>query len=194
MTAKSIKGKSPREIDEVLRHAMNDGFMPTLAIVFLSIRQDRDAICKILDRAVISIFGVTTAGEFIDGEVGAESTAILLMEINRASFTVLFEDVGARSTRSVANDIGQTSLRLFSNPAFIVCGSGVTADGEMIIRGIEDVGGDLPIFGAMAGDDFTMTGTFVFTNGKSSDNGIVAIILDQDKYMIDGLAACGWKS
>jgi len=60
---------------------------------------------------------------------------------------------------------------IISNPAFIVCGSGVTADGEMIIRGIEDVvGGELTIFGGMAGDDFTMTGTFVFTNGKSTDN------------------------
>jgi hypothetical protein len=195
MTAKSIKGKSPLEIDQALRQAMSDGFMPTLAIGFLSIKQDREAICKILDTAGISIFGVTTAGEFIDGEVGAESTAILIMEIDRASFAVLFEDVGVRSTRSVANGIGQTSLGLFSNPAFIVCGSGVTADGEMIIRGIEDVvGADLTIFGGMAGDDFTMTGTFVFTNGKSSDNGIVALVLDQDKYRIDGLAVCGWKS
>jgi len=46
----------------------------------------------------------------------------------------------------------------------------------------------------MAGDDFTMTGTFVFTNGKSSDNGIVAVILDQDKFILEGLAICGWKS
>src|SRR6185436_7448384 len=108
MTAKSIKGKSPREIDEALREAMNDGFMPTLAVVFLSIRQDRDAICKILDSTGVSNFGVTTAGEFIDGEVGAESTAILIMDIDRTSFAVLFEDVGARSTRSVANGIGET--------------------------------------------------------------------------------------
>ena len=46
----------------------------------------------------------------------------------------------------------------------------------------------------MAGDDFTMTGTFVFTNGKSSDNGIVAIVLDHDKILLEGLAICGWKS
>jgi hypothetical protein len=195
MNAKSIKGKSPQEINESLRQIMKDGFAPTLAIVFLSIKQDRNAICEILDNAGISVFGATSAGEFIDEEVGAESTAILLMEIDRASFTVLFEDVDTRSTRSVANTIAQTSLSLFSNPAFIVCGSGVTADGEMIIRGIEDVvGPNLTIFGGMAGDDFTMTGTFVFTNGKSSDNGIVAVVLNQDKFIMEGLAICGWKS
>ncbi len=195
MNAKSIKGKSPQEINESLRQVMDDGFAPTLAIVFLSIKQDRDAISEILDNAGISIFGATSAGEFIDEEIGEESTAILLIEIERAAFTVLFEDVGARSTRSVANSMGQTSLSLFSNPAFIVCGSGVTADGEMIIRGIEDVvGANLTIFGGMAGDDFTMSGTFVITNGKSSDNGIVAIVLDQDKFILEGQATCGWKS
>src|SRR6266508_841236 len=112
MNAKSIKGRTFEEINVALEQSMADGFKPTLAGVFLSIKQDRDAICEILDNADISIFGATSAGEFIDEEVGAESTAILLMEIDRASFTVLFEDVGTRSTRSVANIIGQTSLNL----------------------------------------------------------------------------------
>ncbi len=194
MKAKSIKGKSALEIKETLLRSIADGFAPTLAIVFLSIKQDKIAICEILDKAGISIFGATSAGEFIDGEVGEESTAILLLEIDRNSFSILFEDTGARSTRETANLIGKNGMSLFSNPAFIVCGSGVTADGEMIIRGIEDsVGPQVTIYGGMAGDDFTMTGTFVFTNGKVSGNGMVAIILDEDKFILQGLATCGWQ-
>jgi hypothetical protein len=194
MKANSIKGKSPADINEALHQIMTDGFTPTLAIVFLSIKQDKHAVCEILDKAGISIFGSTSAGEFIDGEVGEGSTAILLLEIDRDSFTILFEDTGARSTRDVARLIGQRGLAVFSKPAFIVCGSGVTADGEMITRGIEDVvGNTVTIFGGMAGDDFTMTGTYVFTNGKFSDNGIVAIILDEDKFILKGLATCGWQ-
>ena len=193
MKAKTIKGNSPEQISSCLQESMADGFKPTLAIVFLSIKQDRKAISTILDKEQIAIFGVTTAGEFIDGNIGEESTAIMLMEIDRASFKILFEDVGTRSTRNVANFIGQTGLNIFSNPAFIVCGSGVNADGEMIIRGIEDVAGtEVTIFGGMAADDFTMTGTFVFTNGKSSDNGIAAIVIDEDKFILQGLATCGW--
>ena len=64
MQAKSIKGTSPNEIQSVLEESMADGFKPTLAIVFLSISQDRKTICKILDDAGISIFGATTNGEF----------------------------------------------------------------------------------------------------------------------------------
>ena len=113
--------------------SMADGFQPTLAVVFLSIKQDRKAITAILDKEGITVFGVTSAGEFIDGEVGEESSAIMLLEINRAYFKLLFEDSGAELTRDVAKKMGDEGLKTFENPAFIVCGSGITADGEMIM-------------------------------------------------------------
>jgi len=66
MKAKSIKGRTRDEIQIALRQSMNDGFKPTLAIVFLSVSQDRKAVCKVLSDAGIKIFGATTNGEFID--------------------------------------------------------------------------------------------------------------------------------
>jgi hypothetical protein len=65
MKAKSIKGKSTKEIQSSLQQSMIDGFKPTLAIVFLSKSQDRTAISKVLDDTGIKIFGATTNGEFI---------------------------------------------------------------------------------------------------------------------------------
>ena len=41
MQAKSIKGNSTEEITTELQTSMEDGFIPTLAIVFLSVAQDR---------------------------------------------------------------------------------------------------------------------------------------------------------
>jgi len=35
MKAKSIKGQSPEDIQAALHRSMNDGFTPTLAIVFM---------------------------------------------------------------------------------------------------------------------------------------------------------------
>lgn len=40
MKAKSIKGKSTEEISSALTESMSDGFKPTLAIVFISVKQD----------------------------------------------------------------------------------------------------------------------------------------------------------
>ena len=44
MKAKSIKGKTSEEITTALQESMLDGFNPTLAIVFLSISQDREGV------------------------------------------------------------------------------------------------------------------------------------------------------
>ena len=195
MNAKTIKGKDPKQIAGELSVAMSDGFTPTLAVVFLSIKQDRKEISRILDDKDISIYGVTTAGEFIDGEVGEESTAILLMDVDRKYFVIDFKDTTNQDTKEAAGEMGKFGLELFKHPTFIVSGSGVTADGEKIIRGIEAaVGEDVIIFGGMAGDDFTMTGTYVFTNNRDSDNGIVSIIFDGDHISLNGLATCGWKA
>ena len=60
MKAKSIKGKSPEEIKTALKKSMLDGFQPTLAVVFLSVSQNRNAICNLLDSNGIAIFGATT--------------------------------------------------------------------------------------------------------------------------------------
>lgn len=69
MKAKSIQGKSLDEIQSALTESMADDFKPTLAIVFLSVKQDIQAISKLLDEKGIQIFGATTAGEFIDGDI-----------------------------------------------------------------------------------------------------------------------------
>jgi hypothetical protein len=41
MKAKSIKGKSTEETKSALEESIADGYKPTLAIVFISIKQDR---------------------------------------------------------------------------------------------------------------------------------------------------------
>ncbi len=194
MKAKTIKGKTVEQVVEGLHQSMADGFRPTLAVVFLSIKQDRQTICKLLDQRGIAVFGVTTAGEFIDGEIGEQSTMIMLLDIKRDYFKLQFEEHDANKEREAARKIADIALQTFSNPAFIVCGSGIKADGEMIIRGIEDIAGNqVTIFGGMAADDFSMTDTFVFTNNRCSNNGIVSVILNEDKIKLKGLTSIGWK-
>lgn len=80
MKAKSIKGKTSEEIQSALDQINADGFKPTLAIVFISVKQDREAISRLLDEKGIQIFGATTAGEFIDGEIEDGSIVMLLLD------------------------------------------------------------------------------------------------------------------
>jgi hypothetical protein len=46
----------------------------------------------------------------------------------------------------------------------------------------------------MAGDDLIAEKPIVFTNGKSKDNALLALIIDEDKIDVRGIATCGWNA
>lgn len=72
MKAKSIKGNSTEEIKAALIQSIADGYQPTLAIVFISIKQDRKAVVELLQQYGIDVFGATSCGEFINGHQSEE--------------------------------------------------------------------------------------------------------------------------
>ena len=194
MKAKSIKGTSVDDIQSALSASLADGYKPTLAIVFISVKQDSEAVCRLLNDEGIQIFGSTTSGEFIGPEISQGGIVIMLLDINPAFFKVLFFETGDSSAFEMSKQLGAAGKNQFQNPAFIIASGWLHTDGEQIIKGIEvGFGGDVTIFGGMAGDDLQLTEPVVFTNGKHSTTGIAAIIIDEDKIDIKGIATCGWK-
>jgi hypothetical protein len=65
--------------------------------------------------------------------------------------------------------------------------------GDELIRGLTDAAGlDIMVAGGVAGNPDDFSG-IVFTNSASSKGGLLALIIDQDKVSISGLAVSGWK-
>jgi hypothetical protein len=194
MKAKTIKGKSPDEIGAALHQSIADGFAPTLAVVFLSVKQDLESVCAILSRHSIRIFGATTSGEFISSEISEGGIAIMLLDMNAAYFSIRFLETANNSDYESARQLGAEAKSLFEHPAFILVTGWQQIDGELIIKGVEDgFGGEAVIFGGIAGDDLTLVGPRVFTNEQSSITGLVALIIDTDHVAVSGVATCGWK-
>lgn len=202
MKAISIKGKSTEEIKTAFRQSIKDGFKPTLAIVFLSIKQDWQAISAILDQRDIAIFGATTAGEFIDGDIHEGSIALMLLDMDLAYFKLEFLETSPENTLETARKLGITAKNTFTNPALIIATGGIFIDGEQIVEGILKGfgeatalnGREITLFGGMAGDELIAEKPLVFTNGKSKDNALIALIIDEDKIDVRGIASCGWKA
>ena len=195
MKSKSIKVQSTAEIKTALVDCMEDGFKPTLALVFSSISQDIQGISRILDDKNIAIFGCTTNGEFIDEETEKGSAVILLLDLNKDYFHVYLEEYPNKNYKEVSIEIAKKAKEKFNLPAFLIGTSHSETDGEEILRGIEDiVGGQVNAFGGGAGDDYSFTETFVFTNGKISNIGMVCIAIDEEKVAVKGIATCGWKA
>lgn len=199
MRAKSINGNTAGEIKDALETSMIDGFVPTIAVVFISIKQDRRAICEILHTKGIDVIGATSSGEFINGHQSEGQAAIMLFDINKNDYCILFEDIGDRTLNDAATNMAKTALQKFNKPAFILCStlmsaSGKMIDGETLIRSIEKtVGPHVNLFGGMAGDDITFTGTYVFTHDRSTDYGMASLILNEEKINLYGMALSGWK-
>jgi hypothetical protein len=218
MKAKSIKGNSPDEINEALIKATQDRFKPTLAIVFLSIKMDREAICNILTEKNISIFGATAGGEFIDEEIGpvvdkfglgsgmpdeflnkymkSSSISLLLLDVDPNYFHLQKAELDGANDRAIAQSLGEESHLKFGSPGFlIVCSDHLNTDPEQLLRGLQDTGGEeINVFGAIAGDDLTFTEQFVFTNNWSSNRGMLSLAFDESKIKMGGNAVCGWKA
>jgi len=199
MKAKSIHGSTVSNIDKALVNALADVFKPTVAIVFISVKQDRKAICEILDAKNIDVFGATSCGEFINGHQSEGEIAILLLELAKEHYTILFEDIENRSLDEAASSLAKTALKQFTNPSLIVCSTGINQKGEFF-KGEEMVtplkqylGLEKIFFGGMAGDDWMLNGSFVFSNNKETDYGMVALVLNADKINLKGMAVTGWK-
>jgi hypothetical protein len=200
MKAKSLKGNSPVEIKTALEQSMADGFQPTLACVFISIKQDISVVSNLLDAHGIQIFGATSSGEFIDGEISNGGIAVLLMDINPANFKLLLLDYRDKEPEAVAREMASEAKARFKYPSIILSASfyaraeSESLLGDQLIRIIESVvGNETTIWGGRAGDDFIFDETIVFTNHLSTKKGIIMLVFDGDKIIATGEAASGLK-
>ena len=199
MKAKTIYGDSPEEISTALRQIMDEDFLPTLAIVFISIKQDRKAVCSLFQREGIQVIGATSSGEFVEGHESKEGIVAMLLDLDPSSYRIILREIGDGSLKEAAGDLVGQAQEAFSNPSFILLSTfhnekGITVDGESLIHHITEVAGpEVNLFGGMAGDDISFTGTFVFTDSRVTDYGIVALVLDEEKVRLRGVALSGWK-
>jgi hypothetical protein len=199
MKSKSISGKSTEDIKKVLQNSLTDGFKPTIAIVFISVKQNRKEICELMNSKNIEIFGATSCGEFINGHQTGGDIAILLLELSKDHYSILFETMEDGNMNNAISKLANKSLKQFTNPSLIVCGPGINQkgehfEGEKLVKSLEkQLGADKIFFGGMAGDDWGLKETFVFTNTNESNYGIVALVLNGDKISLNGMAVTGWK-
>lgn len=199
MKAKSIHGASVSDIHKALNNALGDSFKPTVAIIFMSVKQDRKPICKLFESNNIDVFGATSCGEFVNGHQSDGEIAILLLEISKTLYTIHFEDFDPESLEKSASNLANVALKKFKNPSLVISSTSIDRNGDLI-KGEDlsnhlknNLGNDKLFYGGLAGDDWQLNGTFVFTNTQETDYGMIALILDGDKINLKGMAVTGWK-
>ena len=193
MQAKSIKGKSPSEILAALDESFGDDFKPTLAIITLTIMENAEALQSIFDRKGIAIFGISTAQKFTGQGLESDDIVAMLMDMNPEYFSIVLNDYGQSPVYEAGHRAGRTGKNLFANPGFIISPIDFKISGDELIRGLTDAAGQgVAITGGVAGNYYDGSG-IVFTNASFSKGGVLALIIDRDKILLNGLAVSGWK-
>lgn len=169
-------------------------FQPTLGILFCSLKHDLSAISKIFDDADIDLLGCSSAGEIMNKNVYSSSIVCILTDMKRGSYRIISQETN-ENTYQTAFNIGNYAKSTFENPAILIVSGGLAIDGEKIVLGIKDaVQRDIPIFGGLAGDDFQLDKTYAISRFGKTSNGLTALVLNQDKVEVNGLATSGWES
>ena len=193
MKAKSIKGKSPKEIKIALQQCIADGFKPTLSFVFLTQIEDIDDVSTMLDAEGIAVFGASTSEKFTEEGIEPDGIVVLLLDMNPDHFRLVFKDYNSASVYETASEVGAEGKNTFDHPAFIISTADIKTPGEEVIKGLlSKAGMAITVIGGMAGEHINFTGT-VFTNQSKTNSGIISLILDEDRIDIKGIAISGWK-
>ncbi|GAB2617408.1 FIST N-terminal domain-containing protein [Belliella aquatica] len=200
MNAKSIKGKTPSEIQKALEESISDSslsdgqdFKPTLAIIMISNMDDAESLRSIFGTQGIAIFGLTAPQKFTEQGINPGDIVVLVMDIKPENFKVILNDYEGSSAYEAGYNAGIYGKTAFSNPGFIISPLDFRVSNDEVTRGLTDAAGqDIMIAGGVSGDPADFSGV-IFTSDASSKGGLLALILDQDKVAISGLAVSGWK-
>jgi hypothetical protein len=193
MKAKTIKGNTPAEIQAALDGSTSSDFLPTLAIIILTNTDNVETIQSIFDKKNIATFGISTLQKFSEDGIESDDIVAMLMDMKPENFKIVLNDYMESSVYQAGFQAGITGKSAFANPGFIISPIDFRMSGDDLIRGLTDAAGnDATIIGGVAGSPTDFSG-ILFTNSTSSKGGLLALIIDLDKILINGVAISGWK-
>ena len=172
--------------------------LPTLGILFVSPALGIPSIADSVRGFGFPVFGCSTAGEILTGQgqdpVFEQSAVCCLLHSSPSSFSVrLFEREGITSF-DLGKRVGSWGAEVFEHPLFIIAVSGLTNDGEAIIKGMMS---SLPkgtiIIGGVAADDNALEKTLVFSHENMTEDGAVALVMDAAQISLSSFTTSGWK-
>ncbi len=176
-----------------------DGFEPNAAIIFASVDLDLSGIIALLGSKGVRVLGSTSCGEFLydlKGKVISEGGLVCsMMKLKPGTFDFEMFNGKGLTSYDLGKTAGEWAVKAFREPAILVVASGLSIDGEQLVRGIQEFAGKgITMYGGLAGDDARFKETFVFSESSSETNAAILMVLDKDFYEVNGIATSGWVS
>ena len=163
---------------ETAKNSMNGIKAPKLGLLFTSIKYNQDEVIKGIKSVVpgLKVIGCTSSGAIMtpDGIISGDNgfAGMMVLEDNELNVGVASSPRGQdpRSTgRKIAKEAMANAGKKHPPVAFAMFAS--PAEEEYYLKGIQDVIGEVPMFGGSAADDAVVGEWKVFCEDKSFGDG-----------------------
>ena len=178
MVGSSILSNSYEAGVETAKNSMKGIKAPKLGLLFTSVKYDQDEVIKGIKsvNSDIKVIGCTSSGAIMtpDGIISGENgfAGMMVLEDNELNVGVASSPRGQdpRSTgRKIAREAMEDAGKKHPPVAFAMFAS--PAEEEYYVKGIQDVIGEVPMFGGSAADDAVAGEWKVFCEDKSFGDG-----------------------
>ncbi len=178
MVGSSILSNSYEAGVETAKNSMKGIKAPKLGLLFTSVKYDQDEVIKGIKSVSpeLKVIGCTSSGAIMtpDGIISGENgfAGMMVLEDNELNVGVASSPRGQdpRSTgRKIAREAMEDAGKKHPPVAFAMFAS--PAEEEYYLKGIQDVIGEVPMFGGSAADDAVVGEWKVFCENKSFGDG-----------------------
>jgi len=166
---------------------------PTLCISYTDALFDFKAIATYLKSLNIDLLGTTTCGEICNDQVLEGTLTALFLDIDTKAYKIFTTNFGDNVFTASAklSDFAATN---YKNPGILVYASGIGTSGDAVVDGIKsNLPNKTPIYGGLAGDGLRLSKYTVFTNTIFEENGLVAVVFDNDRVEMKGKSLGGYN-
>lgn len=193
----SFTARTPDEIKVELNKIKDSDFSPKIAFIFSTEQLGIQKMASAFSGTGLSVLGCSSGGNILaqdhENVIFEDAAVITLVDINTDYFAYKILDREDRSSWQMGEDIGKWGASKFEKPAFLLCASGLSLNGQELVEGVLDSAGqDTVMFGGLASDDGRFKNNYVFSGDTVLESGAISIAFDTTKVEIHGLATSGW--
>lgn len=194
MKTKLIQSNQEQDLREEILAFKAENNRSTLGFVFSHPHEGLSNLPALFNELDVDIIGSSSAGEIANRDFSDGSITVLLCDLPENSYQILCDEYGEMGEGKMAELISAKAKGLYNQPSVILFSGGIQRDGVSLVKGIQkNLGTDVPIFGGLAGDGGRFQTTYSLSRHKAYDDGLVALIMDNEKVKVAGLAVSGWK-
>lgn len=194
MKQKTLHANHREEVIVCLNEMEKESFFPTFAFVFVLDRSLSFDIVKPFYEREIEVFGACSAELILNEGKSDFGLVALLIEIPRNYFNLKVFPANEDSL-ALGSRIANYALNCFQKPSLmlLVAFRELSFEPEKMIEGILARNQTLKIFGGIASSFGNVENPPFFTKDGLETHGVCALIIDDEKIQIDGLAVSGWQ-